>query len=108
MYWQAAATQTALFVTQAEAFTREMERMSKVIDSLQLENQQLREAGASGGAIIAAMGGGDSLEAELRAKNEQLEVEIKSIKSNNVRSMQKLMKELNAKDRLLKEHGVQV
>ena len=48
------------------------------------------------------------MEAELLAKNEQLEAEIKSIKSNNVRSMQKLMKELNAKDRLLKEHGIEV
>ena len=54
------------------------------------------------------MGGGDSIEVELRARNQQLEVEIKSIKSNNVRSMQKLMKELNAKDRLLKEHGVPI
>ena len=82
--------------------------MSKVIDSLQSENQQLREAGASSAVSAGTMGGGGGMEAELRAKNEQLEAEIKSIKSNNVRSMQKLMKELNAKDRLLKEHGIEV
>ena len=97
-------------MTQAEAFTRDLEHMSKVIESLQSENQKLRESGgaAAGGGATGAMGGGDSIEVELRARNQQLEVEIKSIKSNNVRSMQKLMKELNAKDRLLKEHGVPI
>ena len=99
-------------IFQAEEFTREMEKMAVAIQSLEAENRKLREGGGgSGGEGKSAMESSESTTAEteaLRARNEKLEAEIKQIKANNVRSMQKLMKELTAKDRLLKENGIAV
>ena len=79
-----------------------------IIESLQAENRELRGGGsnAEGGAAMTEGFTPDVESDALRARNEQLEGEIKQIKSNNVRSMQKLMKELTAKDRLLKENGI--
>lgn len=104
----AAAAQTAVFVSQAETFSLEILKMSRIIEKLQVENRDLRQtAGSSQDASDGNGGGGTEEEvAQIRARNEQLEVEIKQIKSNNVRSMQKLMKELQSKDKLLKEHGI--
>jgi len=108
---EAAAAQTALFVSQAEAFTQQLQKMGEVIEKLEKENQALRLSRGGESAPVSPGGmpspGGDPNDIEeLRKRNKQLETEIKSIKSNNVRSMQKLMKELNSKDSLLKAHGI--